>query len=139
MFPFAFLAQLISAGTLVAFMFVSLAMYRLRKREGKDLPEPSFKVPFFPVLPIITFILVLLVFWGLSFDAKLYTLIWFVVGIIIYLSYGVRHSKKNEERTTSYQKINTNEKAPVSSIEIGASFVLPALTINIIIIQLSIL
>ncbi|OWU49994.1 hypothetical protein CEJ90_15490, partial [Staphylococcus aureus] len=29
MFPFAFLAQLISAGTLVAFMFVSLAMYRL--------------------------------------------------------------------------------------------------------------
>ncbi len=36
MFPFAFLAQLISAGTLVAFMFVSLAMYRLRKREGKD-------------------------------------------------------------------------------------------------------
>ena len=123
MFPFAFLAQLISAGTLVAFMFVSLAMYRLRKREGKDLPEPSFKVPFFPVLPIITFILVLLVFWGLSFDAKLYTLIWFVVGIIIYLSYGVRHSKKNEERTTSYQKINTNEKAPVSSIEIGASFV----------------
>ncbi|WP_085063728.1 APC family permease [Staphylococcus haemolyticus] len=97
MFPFAFLAQLISAGTLVAFMFVSLAMYRLRKREGKDLPVPSFKVPFFPVLPIITFILVLLVFWGLSFDAKLYTLIWFVVGIIIYLSYGVRHSKKNEE------------------------------------------
>ncbi|MEB2655542.1 APC family permease [Staphylococcus haemolyticus] len=97
MFPFAFLAQLISAGTLVAFMFVSLAMYRLRKREGKDLPVPSFKVPFFPVLPIITFILVLLVFWGLSFDAKLYTLIWFVVGIIIYLYYGVRHSKKNEE------------------------------------------
>ena len=36
MFPFAFLAQLISAGTLVAFMFVSLAMYRLRNREGKD-------------------------------------------------------------------------------------------------------
>ena len=54
-------------------------MYRLRKREGKDLPEPSFKVPFFPVLPIITFILVLLVFWGLSFDAKLYTLIWLLL------------------------------------------------------------
>ena len=46
MFPFAFLAQLISAGTLVAFMFVSLAMYRLRKREGKDLPIPAFKLRF---------------------------------------------------------------------------------------------
>ncbi|EHJ08077.1 APC family permease [Staphylococcus simiae] len=98
MFPFAFLAQLISAGTLVAFMFVSIAMYRLRKREGKDLPIPAFKLPLYPVLPAITFILVLLVFWGLGFEAKLYTLIWFVVGIILYLSYGLRHSKKNVEK-----------------------------------------
>ncbi|MCO7040291.1 APC family permease [Staphylococcus lugdunensis] len=97
MFPFAFLAQLISAGSLVAFMFVSIAMYRLRKREGNDLPVPGFKVPLYPVLPAITFVLVFLVFWGLSYEAKLYTLIWFVVGIVIYLFYGVRHSKKNEE------------------------------------------
>ena len=97
MFPFAFLAQLISAGTLIAFMFVSIAMYSLRKREGKDLPIPAFKVPFFPVLPVITFLLVLLVFWGLSFEAKLYTLIWFLVGIVIYVLYGIKHSKKNDE------------------------------------------
>ena len=97
MFPFAFLAQLISAGTLIAFMFVSIAMYSLRKREGKDLPVPAFKVPFFPVLPVITFLLVLLVFWGLSFEAKLYTLIWFLVGIVIYVFYGIKHSKKNDE------------------------------------------
>lgn len=96
MFPFAFLAQLISAGTLVAFMFVSLAMYRLRKREGKDLPIPAFKLPLYPVLPAVTFVLVFLVFWGLGFEAKLYTLIWFIVGIILYLSYGLRHSKKND-------------------------------------------
>ena len=97
MFPFTFLAQLISAGTLVAFMFVSLAMYRLRKREGKDLPKPAFKLPLYPVLPAITFVLVLLVFWGLSHEAKLYTLIWFFIGIVIYLLYGLKHSKKNEE------------------------------------------
>ena len=78
-------------------MFVSIAMYRLRKREGNDLPVPGFKVPLYPVLPAITFVLVFLVFWGLSYEAKLYTLIWFVVGIVIYLFYGVRHSKKNEE------------------------------------------
>ena len=48
MFPFAFLAQLISGN--ISRIYVCLfAMYRLRKREGKDLPEPSFKVPFFPV------------------------------------------------------------------------------------------
>ena len=105
MFPFAFLAQLISAGTLIAFMFVSIAMYSLRKREGKDLPVPAFKVPFFPVLPVITFLLVLLVFWGLSFEAKLYTLIWFLVGIVIYVFYGIKHSKRMMKMIMSYQKI----------------------------------
>src|SRR5699024_111268 len=54
--PFAFLAQLISAGTLIAFMFVSLGIYPLRKREGKDIAMPDFKVPFYPVLPALGFI-----------------------------------------------------------------------------------
>ena len=47
-------------------MFVSIAMYRLRKREGNDLPVPGFKVPLYPVLPAITFVLVFLVFLGIK-------------------------------------------------------------------------
>ena len=97
MFPFAFLAQLISAGTLIAFMFVSIAMYSLRKREGKDLPVPAFKSTVLPCITCHYLLLVLLVFWGLSFEAKLYTLIWFLVGIVIYVFYGIKHSKKNDE------------------------------------------
>ena len=62
-FPFAFLAQLISAGTLVAFMFVTVGMYGLRRREGKDLPEPGFKLPLYPVMPLIIFICIFAVFW----------------------------------------------------------------------------
>ncbi|WP_251517256.1 MULTISPECIES: amino acid permease [Staphylococcus] len=96
MFPFSFLAQLISAGTLVAFMFVSIAMFALRPRQGKDLPVPQFKMPLYPVLPIISFICVAVVFWGLSGEAKLYTLIWFIFGLLIYFIYGVRHSKKHK-------------------------------------------
>ena len=72
-------------------------MYRLRKREGKDLPEPSFKSTVLPCTTNNHIYFSITCILGLSFDAKLYTLIWFVVGIIIYLSYGVRHSKKNEE------------------------------------------
>jgi APA family basic amino acid/polyamine antiporter len=91
-FPFAFLAQLVSAGTLIAFMFVSLGVYALRPREGKDLPVPSFKMPLYPVLPTIAFLGAFLVFWGLDKDAKLYALFWFVFGMILYFSYGIRHS-----------------------------------------------
>ena len=74
----------------------------IKKTRRKDLPKPEFKLPLYPILPAITFILVLLVFWGLSFEAKLYTLIWFIVGIIIYLIYGIRHSKRMMKKRIKY-------------------------------------
>ncbi|GAJ25170.1 amino acid transporter [Liquorilactobacillus sucicola DSM 21376 = JCM 15457] len=92
LFPFAFLAQLISAGTLIAFMFVSLGIYALRSREGKDIPEPAFKMPLYPVLPAVAFLFTLIVFWGLDYDAKVYSLGWFALGLVIYFVYGIHHS-----------------------------------------------
>lgn len=97
LFPFDFLSQLISAGTLIAFMFVSLGIYRLRPREGKDIPDPSFKMPWYPVMPALAFLGALLVFWGLDIDAKLYALIWFIVGLFVYLTYGMHHSYLNKK------------------------------------------
>lgn len=97
LFPFAFLSQLISAGTLIAFMFVSLGIYRLRPREGKDIPDPAFKMPWYPVMPALAFLGALLVFWGLDIDAKLYALIWFIVGLFVYMAYGMRHSYLNKK------------------------------------------
>lgn len=91
-FPFAFLSQLISAGTLIAFMFVSLGIYGLRKREGKDIAEPGFKMPFYPVMPALAFLGALIVFMGLSNDAKIYAFGWFVFGLLVYFCYGMRHS-----------------------------------------------
>lgn len=91
-FPFAFLSQLISAGTLIAFMFVSIGIYPLRRREGKDINDPAFKVPLYPVLPALGFLASLMVFLGLDYQAKLYAGIWFVLGLVIYFAYGVRHS-----------------------------------------------
>ncbi|MCU5745395.1 amino acid permease [Staphylococcus sp. SQ8-PEA] len=96
-FPFDFLAQLISAGTLIAFMFVSVGVFALRRREGKDIPMPSFKMPFYPVLPVLALISTMVVFWGLSSEAKLYTLGWFILGLVIYLVYGVHNSKKHKQ------------------------------------------
>lgn len=93
-FPFTFLAQLISAGTLIAFMMVSLAMYSLKKREGKDLPAPGFKAPFFPVFPAIGFLGSLTIFIGLDIQAKTYSIVWMSIGIIIYFAYGIKQSKK---------------------------------------------
>lgn len=96
-FPFTTLSQLISAGTLVAFMFVSLGIYRLRPREGKDLLQPGFKMPLYPVMPALAFLGSLVVFLGLDNEAKLYTGGWFIIGIIIYLTYGMKNSYLNKQ------------------------------------------
>lgn len=94
--PFTTLAQLISAGTLIAFMFVSAAMFALRRREGKDLPEAEYKMPFYPVLPILGLLGSAFVFYGLDNGAKIYAAGWFVLGLIIYFLYGRTHSTTDE-------------------------------------------
>ncbi len=96
-FPFTFLATLVSAGTLVAFIFVSLGIYALRPREGVDLPEAHFKMPLYPVLPAISAIFSAVIFWGLNTDAKILMVGWFVIGLLIYFIYGIRHSIINKE------------------------------------------
>ncbi|MDO4902935.1 MAG: amino acid permease [Limosilactobacillus sp.] len=95
-FPFTFLATLVSAGTLVAFIFVSLGIYALRPREGKDLPDAQFKMPLYPVLPVVSALFSVVIFWGLNHDAKIMMLWWFVIGVVIYFVYGIRHSNINK-------------------------------------------
>ncbi|GBG94259.1 amino acid permease [Ligilactobacillus salitolerans] len=96
--PFVTLSQLISAGTLIAFMFVSLGIYRLRPREGKDLPQPGFKMPWYPVMPALAFLGALAVFMGLDKQAKIYSLVWFIIGILIYVFYGMQHSDLTKQQ-----------------------------------------
>ena len=96
-FPFTFLATLVSAGTLVAFIFVSLGIYALRPREGKDLPDAQFKMPWYPVLPTISALFSVVIFWGLNRDAKILMVGWFVVGLVLYFAYGLHHSIINQE------------------------------------------
>lgn len=91
--PFTFLANLVSAGTLIAFIMVSLSIYALRPREGRDLPVAKFKMPLYPLLPTLSAAFSAVIFLGLSNDAKLLMLGWFVIGVIIYFVYGIKHSK----------------------------------------------
>ncbi|QBP17649.1 APC family permease [Acetilactobacillus jinshanensis] len=98
---FQTLSQVISAGTLVAFMIVSLGIYALRHREGKDLPKPQFKVPFYPIEPAFAFLVTLIVFLGLSSIAKIYAICWFILGMIVYFSYSMKHSKINAAKVTA--------------------------------------
>ena len=93
--PLDTLAELVNMGTLIAFMIVSLGVLFLRK--NKKIPTSGFKVPFFPTLPIISFLACLFLISELSLKTWIACGIWFVFGLIYYFLYGRKHSVLNKE------------------------------------------
>lgn len=94
--PLDQLTNLVNIGTLVAFLFVSFGIIRLR-----HLPEmphnTGFKVPFYPVLPIISGLLCFYMMLQLPAETWIASSIWFALGLVIYLTYGLRHSRLNDQ------------------------------------------
>ncbi|WP_318245212.1 amino acid permease [Solibacillus faecavium] len=91
--PLETLAELVNMGTLVAFIFVSAGILNLRK--NKNLPPNGFKVPFYPVLPIVSLVLCIFLITQLSMQTWAACGIWFIIGLIIYFLYGKRKSTLN--------------------------------------------
>ncbi|MQS76662.1 APC family permease [Companilactobacillus halodurans] len=89
--PLTQLTELINAGTLLAFIFISFGIIPLRKR--KDIPNDGFKMPFYPVLPIFAGLASLYFLLMLPSISKITVGVWLVIGIIVYLTYGLKHSK----------------------------------------------
>jgi APA family basic amino acid/polyamine antiporter len=89
--PINVVAELCSIGTLFAFMIVSAGVVVLRTTR-KDMHRP-FKVPLFPVIPILGVLLC----GGLMVSLPLVTWlrfgIWLALGLVIYAGYSYRHSK----------------------------------------------
>jgi APA family basic amino acid/polyamine antiporter len=100
--PIRILGELVSIGTLLAFVIVSLGVIVLRYKRP-DLPRP-FRVPFVPAVPILSALVSLALMAGLPRETWERLVIWMVVGIVIYFAYGYRHSlvrRAAEERRVS--------------------------------------
>ena len=93
--PLDQLANLVNIGTLIAFVFVSFGILLLR-RNPKLNAIKGFHVPLYPVLPIISGLLCLFMMTQLSMETWLASLVWFLLGLIIYFGYGIRHSRMNK-------------------------------------------
>jgi APA family basic amino acid/polyamine antiporter len=89
--PISMLGQLVSIGTLFAFVVVSIGVIVLRKTQP-NMPRP-FKVPFSPVIPILTALTSLYLMYGLPLDTWLRLIVWMAIGIVLYFVYGRKHSK----------------------------------------------
>jgi basic amino acid/polyamine antiporter, APA family len=92
--PIDFLAEMTSIGTLVAFLVVSIGVIILR-RTAPDLPR-GFKVPGYPVVPILSVAGCIWIILGLDLITIYAFLIWVGIALIFYFSYGRQHSRLNE-------------------------------------------
>ena len=83
--PIGVLGELVSIGTLFAFVIVSIGVIVLR-RTRPDLERP-FKVPFVPALPIASAVVSFLLMLALPWSTWQRLIVWMILGLVIYFAY----------------------------------------------------
>lgn len=88
--PIDILGELVSIGTLFAFVLVCGAVIYLRRSNPKT-PRP-FRVPSVPLVPVLGVLFCLLLMAGLPLMTWARLAVWLVIGLTIYFLYGKSHS-----------------------------------------------
>jgi APA family basic amino acid/polyamine antiporter len=91
LFPIGVLGELVSIGTLLAFVIVCAGIWVLRVR-SPELPRP-FKTPLVPLVPILGILICGYLMSSLPGDTWLRLVIWMALGLVIYFAYGRRRSR----------------------------------------------
>lgn len=91
LFPLGALAELVNIGTLAAFVLVCLGVIVLRIRQP-NLPRP-FKNPFGHLFPVLGMISCAGLMAFLPAQTWLRFTVWLCIGLIVYFTYSIRHSK----------------------------------------------
>lgn len=91
LFPLGALAELVNIGTLAAFVLVCFGVIVLRIRQP-NLHRP-FKTPLNPLFPILGMLSCGALMAFLPHSTWLRFIVWITIGLIIYFTYSIRHSK----------------------------------------------
>jgi APA family basic amino acid/polyamine antiporter len=89
--PIATLGTLVSIGTLMAFVIVSIGVIVLR-RTRPDLHRP-FRMPLVPLLPALSALVAFTLMLGLPRATWERLIVWMVIGVVFYFVYGYRNSR----------------------------------------------
>ncbi|MBA3405225.1 MAG: amino acid permease, partial [Gemmatimonadaceae bacterium] len=91
LFPIGLLGELVSIGTLLAFVIVSAGIIVLR-RTNPEIPRP-FRTPLVPLVPILAILICGYMMFSLPSDTWIRLLVWLGLGLLIYFLYGKAHSR----------------------------------------------
>jgi APA family basic amino acid/polyamine antiporter len=90
--PIDVLSQLVSIGTLLAFVLVSLGVVLLRRR-APELPRP-FRTPLVPYVPLAGAAICLAQMIGLPLATWERLVVWLGIGLVCYFGYGRHHEAR---------------------------------------------
>ena len=88
--PLDALLHLTNIGTLLAFVIVCAAVLIMRKTHPNA--ERPFRAPLYPIVPILGIVTCLLLMFSLPAANWYRLLVWMAIGLVLYFTYGYRHS-----------------------------------------------
>jgi APA family basic amino acid/polyamine antiporter len=89
--PGDIVGEMTSIGTLFAFVLVCAGVWIMRRRRP-DIPR-GFVVPALPVVSVLGIIVCGAMIYGLGWTNWMRLIIWLVIGLVLYFTYGRNHSK----------------------------------------------
>lgn len=89
--PINVVGEMVSIGTLLAFIMVCIGVMVLRKKMP-DAPR-SFKTPWVPFVPIMGIVTCLIMMLSLPLGTWIRLIVWLAIGLIFYYRYGRKHSR----------------------------------------------
>jgi len=84
-------AEMSNIGTLFAFVLVSIGVIVLRYKEPER--HRGFRVPFGPVIPILSVLFCVLLMAGLPAITWVRFFVWLIVGLVVYFFYSRKRSE----------------------------------------------
>lgn len=95
--PISAAGEMTSIGTLFAFMIVCLGVIILRKTQPNL--RRGFRTPFSPFVPALGTLVCFIMMCGLDLATWIRFVVWMAIGVVIYFSFGLRHSRLNQPST----------------------------------------
>ncbi|HQZ95761.1 MAG TPA: amino acid permease [Pyrinomonadaceae bacterium] len=111
--PISLLGELVSIGTLFAFVIVGVGIIILRS-SNPALNRP-FKVPLSPFIPIATVLSAAYLMNSLPLDTWIRLIVWMSIGLVIYFAYSYTHSKIGLDPSREGDEVESNYKPPIAA------------------------
>lgn len=112
--PISLLGELVSIGTLFAFVIVGTGIIILRS-SNPNLNRP-FKVPLSPFIPIATVVSAAYLMNSLPLDTWIRLIDWMSIGLVIYFAYSYKHSHLRKVTNEVANESDSRNSPPIAAI-----------------------